>query len=568
MEHHLLGTSLSLLLVMFLFSSILVTSHFPFGRSKQAYTHSNVSCIESERQDFLQFKNGLIDESNHLSSWIGDDCCSWEGIGCHKNTGRVVKLDLQNTKPPFLVNWTNLQYLDLSKNNFSRIQVPTFLGLLKYLRYLNLANAVFDGEIPRHLGNLSCLRHLELGDVNFTSLSSHELGESNFNNYTVPPWLHNLTGLHNLGLSSNHLSGPIHGLFEQMTSLVYLDLGENRFDASTLMSLCNVSTLNYLDLSFNDMQGSIPSEIGQLSKLQVLDISSNSLTGSNKLDGSLKSFPSYIYELDLSQNFLTGHIPLPDVGQTVASTRFLILCDNHFTSSIPEDLCKLENLKYLDLSNNFLFGRVPLCLGNWLDLRVLNLANNILCGQIPSSLGNLGNLQILDLGDNGLTDIIPTWIGERLSNLKFLRFQSNNFHGIISDELCLLSSLRTDLSMHELFGAIPESLSALNWLNFLNLSHSKLSGPIPSGNQIQTLTDPSIYEGNIGLCGKPLPNDCLEHKLPTENGHIHDDIGHASLIGLGFMLSGYWEFWESFRSRSHGAMHTLGFWKMPMTKFA
>ncbi|XP_027098856.2 uncharacterized protein [Coffea arabica] len=259
---------------MFLFSSILVTSHFPFGRSKQAYTHSNVSCIESERQAFLQFRNGLIDESNHLSSWIGEDCCSWE---------------------------------------------------------------VFDGEIPRHLGNLSCLRHLELGgvtpsltwnrlttkdldwivglssleglilsEVNFTSLSSHELGESNFNNYTIPPWLHNLTGLHNLGLSSNHLSDPIHGLSEQMTSLVYLDLGENRFDASTLMSLCNVSSLNYLDLSFNDMQGSIPSEIGQLSKLQVLDISSNSLTGVLSEDhfaklGELKS-------LNLSENLFTLNV--------------------------------------------------------------------------------------------------------------------------------------------------------------------------------------------------------------------------------------------------------------------
>ena len=74
----------------------------------------------------------------------------------------------------------------------------------------------------------------------------------------VPPWLHNLSGLYDLGLSSNHLSSPIHGLFEQMTSLVDLDLGENRFDASTLKSLCNVSCLNYLDLSFNDMQGSIP----------------------------------------------------------------------------------------------------------------------------------------------------------------------------------------------------------------------------------------------------------------------------------------------------------------------
>ncbi|XP_027097506.2 uncharacterized protein [Coffea arabica] len=35
------------------------------------------------------------------------------------------------------------------------------------------------------------------------------------------------------------------------------------------------------------------------------------------------------------------------------------------------------------------------------------------------------------------------------------------------------------------------------------------------------------FLGNSGLCGEPLPNDCLEHKLPTKNGHIHDDIGHG-----------------------------------------
>ncbi|XP_027151799.1 receptor-like protein 9DC3 [Coffea eugenioides] len=63
-----------------------------------------------------------------------------------------------------------------------------------------------------------------LSQVNFTSLSSIKLGEKSFNNYMVPPWLHNLTGLHDLDLSSNNLSGPIHGFFEQMTSLVDLDL--------------------------------------------------------------------------------------------------------------------------------------------------------------------------------------------------------------------------------------------------------------------------------------------------------------------------------------------------------
>ncbi len=39
----------------------------------------NTSCLETEREALLKFKQGLIDSSNRLSSWTGDNCCSWMG---------------------------------------------------------------------------------------------------------------------------------------------------------------------------------------------------------------------------------------------------------------------------------------------------------------------------------------------------------------------------------------------------------------------------------------------------------------------------------------------------------
>ncbi|XP_071928795.1 uncharacterized protein [Coffea arabica] len=611
MEHHLLCT-FSSFLFLFLFSYIPITSQLPYGSSsKQAHNYSNVSCVENERQALLQFKHGLTDESNRLSSWVGESCCSWEGISCHKTSGSVLKLDLRNTLPPYfddndyfknrlggqlspsLVNLTNLRYLDLSSNNFSGIQVPAFLGLLKNLRYLNLSSAGFDGEIPHHLGNLSHLRYLDLGDSGF-SLRTKDLG-----------WVAGLSSLEGLVLSSVNLTAARDGLqsINMLPSLTTLDL-----NGCGLFIHPHLSHINFTSLAF----------------------------------------------LDLGENNFSNYTAPPWLRNLTG------LHDLRLGGTIPEDLCKSENLSELDLSNNLLSGSVPLCLGNLRDLWLLNLANNSLSGQIPSSLGNLwgllglhlngnkfvgklptsmqnlSNLRILDLGDNGLKDIIPAWIGERLSNLKFLRFQSNNFHGAISDTLCQLSHLRVlnlahnnlsgfiphcfnnisamvsglddnrnsnfsqeslqdikggreveyspgslqfvkslslsannlvgeipdeimelvqlqvlnlsqnhltgtipdkignlkqletlDLSMNEIFGAIPESLSDLYSLNSLNLSHNKLSGPIPSGNQLQTLTDPSIYEGNSGLCGKPLPNNCWEHKLPAKNGPIDDDEGHS-----------------------------------------
>ncbi|KAH7854434.1 hypothetical protein Vadar_013790 [Vaccinium darrowii] len=58
--------------------------------------------------------------------------------------------------------------------------------------------------------------------------------------------------------------------------------------------------------------------------------------------------------------------------------------------------------------------------------------------------------------------------------------------------------------MNRLSGIIPQSISGLNFLSHLNLSYN-LSRRIPTGNQLQTLDDPSSsYLGNSELCGVPL----------------------------------------------------------------
>ncbi|CDP05551.1 unnamed protein product [Coffea canephora] len=548
-----------------------------FSLEKEAWIHPHqfFKGWQQRGRNFslLRFKNSLADESNRLSSWIGEDCCSWDGISCHKTTSHVLS--------PSLVNLTNLRYLDLSVNNFSGLQIPTFLGLLKDLRYLNLSSAGFVGEIPHHLGNLSHLRYLDIDlencrlivphllHVNFTSFSSLQLSFNQFLNPTLPPWLRNLTGLQDLGLSYNNLDDKVHDTFRQMTSLVKLDLGGNHFDTSTLRSICNISSLTSLDMSDNELQGSIPSEIGQFPQLTVLKLSNNRLNdtipsslwqltklqalyiGANALTGVLSEhhfaklkelkwldvsdnlfslhvssswvppfqlryiwmksvkigprFPNWlrtqkeIEELNMCNASISDAIPswfgvhsndtrglilsgnkLEGSLNSVVQMLYLLLNHNHFTGSIPEDLCKLRTLIYLDLSNNHLSGRIPLCLGNLRNLRILHLGSNSLYGQIPGSLGNLGELislqlsknrfdgklppsmqnlkrlQFLDLGENRIADTIPAWIGERLSDLEFLTLQSNNFHGGISNTLCQLPNLQVlNLEHNDLSGSIP-----------------------------------------------------------------------------------------------------------------
>ncbi|KAK4487918.1 hypothetical protein RD792_003656 [Penstemon davidsonii] len=60
----------------------------------------------------------------------------------------------------------------------------------------------------------------------------------------------------------------------------------------------------------------------------------------------------------------------------------------------------------------------------------------------------------------------------------------------------------------------------------LNLSHNNLSGRIPTGHQLQTLVDPSIYEGSPQLCGGPLPKKCGADKAlegPNVENNVKED---------------------------------------------
>ncbi|KAI8003253.1 Receptor-like protein EIX2 [Camellia lanceoleosa] len=381
---------------------------------------STISCIEEERLALLKLKDSFTDYESRLSSWHGQDCCSWKGVQCDEITGHVVRLDLGTggSTTPLVANEVHssllqlkyLNHLDLNGNYFHASPIPKFFGSMTQLRYLNLSRALISEIVPHHLGNLSSLRVLDLSFMYHATVDDFT-------------WVYRLSSLQYLDLSFMDLSQMqnLHGVLNMIPCLLELRLSgplpQNIGDM--------VPTLFKPFLADNLINGLIPNSLCKVVDLVLLD---------------------------LSNNMLFGNLP-----QCWGDTR-------------EGEMPRLAVMKF---SSNQLSGIIPSSIGRLPSLGWLHLNNNSLYGEIPLGLKNCTILEMLDLGENGLSGNIPEWIGE-LQYLGILRLHKNMFNGKIPLQLCQLSSLKIiDLANNNLektiprcFGNLTEVENAKNFRDF------------------------------------------------------------------------------------------------------
>ncbi|KAM1218669.1 hypothetical protein FF2_045268 [Malus domestica] len=298
-------------------------------------TQTRKLCHADELSLLLQFKESFtIDKSasgSHfaypkVASWAreGDqnqsNCCSWDGVECHAESGRVIGLDLKSSclygsinSNSTLFRLVHLQKLDLSDNNFNSSKIPSRLGHdLSSLSYLNLSRSTFSGQIPSEISKLSKLSTLVLSYnnglelrksimrilvQNLTSIKQLHLSDVGIYS-TVPDILVNASSLTSLNLSSCGLYGEfpvgifhlpnleelrlysnidLNGYFptfNRTNSFKTLDVSETNFSGELPSSIGNLHSLNYFDISYCGFDSHVPSSFGNLTQLSFLKMAS------------------------------------------------------------------------------------------------------------------------------------------------------------------------------------------------------------------------------------------------------------------------------------------------------
>ncbi|KAI3448864.1 hypothetical protein Pfo_005529 [Paulownia fortunei] len=497
----------------------------------------SVKCLPSDRKALLDFKNGLNDPENTLSSWRGMDCCGWRGIVCDNGTGGVSVIDLHNPYPlgygasaagarygfwnlsgeirPSLMQLKSLKHLDLSSNTFGGIPIPEFFGSLKNLQYLNLSNAGFSGIIPQHLGNLSNMQYLDVSNSGFPSLIVDDF-----------QWITGLVSLKHLEMNSVDLSlvnsnwlemlnllphlTELHlSAFVNFTSLAVIDLSFNGFSSMFPDWLVNISSLVYVDLSNCMLRGRIPLGFGELPNLQFLNLdlngnlSASTLSlfkgswqsieflslASNKVHGKLPASIGNMVSLtdfDLSDNYVEGGIP-GTIGSLCKLVNFDI-SGNRMTGSLPELLEGTENCRAdsplprleLSLAFNLFEGPLPASVGSLQNLTDLSLAGNRLNGTLPESVGQLSELVVLDVSSNYLTGTVSEVHFSKLTKLKILSLACNSFIlNAGSNWLPPFQIRNLNMGSCRLGPSFPGWVKSQNEIMFLDISNASISGSIP-----------------------------------------------------------------------------------------
>ncbi|CAN6825825.1 unnamed protein product [Brassica oleracea] len=540
-------------------------------------TEVSNSSLSSSRLEHLllgynQFEGQILDTVSKLTTLIDIDL-SFLNISypidfrIFSSLKSLLKLDLSGNSisPASLSSDSNiplpLRYLVLRDCNIGRF--PKLLNSLQDLEVLDISKNRIKGEVPEWLWkNLPRLSFVKLAKNLFDGFegSAEVLVNSSVNILDLS--LNRFEGaipilplsIKILGARYNHFTGNIPlSICSRSSSLEVLDLAYNNVTGAIPQCLSN---LRVVKLRKNNLEGSLPDMFSVGATLRTLDVGYNQLTG--KLPRSLlncsfikfisvdnnrieDTFPFWLKAsrdlqvLTLSSNRFYGHISPPDQGPLgFPQLRILEVSDNNFTGNLPANY--FVNWKAPSLKTN-IFGRMYMTdyeNGDFADEDTIDLRYK---GLHMEQQMALTSYTTIDFSGNKLEGQIPESVG-LLKTLIALNLSNNAFTGHIPMSLSNVSKLESlDLSRNQLTGTIPNGLGSLSFLAFIDVSYNQLKGEIPQGTQFNGQAE-SSFEGNAGLCGLPLQENCFHLSVPPMQHPNQEEEEEEEEEGVGLNWKG------------------------------
>nr|BAK08018.1 predicted protein [Hordeum vulgare subsp. vulgare] len=206
-------------------------------------------------------------------------------------------------------------------------------------------------------------------------------------------------------------------------------------------------------------------------------------------------------------------------------------------------LARMTMLQNLSLSNNKLEGALPRALGSLASLQHLDLSNNRFVGSIPAELTKLSNLGHLNLSSNGFGGALP--LGFRsLRKLKYLDLRGNGFVGKLDDIFAQLQSpVHVDFSCNQFSGSlasISDNSSVASTLQYLNVSHNMLSGPVFESDPTPLFDSLEVFDASYNALTGNVPsfNFMISLKvLLLQNNNFSGSIPEALFRETSMMLT-------------------------------